>query len=96
MFTEKELNESIEELTKLEAEIQKLDALYDAAKSQLPGNGADSLSPQDSSVVDELMAEAKHRAEKEGRARSAAYRDAHVSLEEPRQSVRPGRRGLIV
>ncbi len=97
MFTEKELAESIEELAALEAEIQKLDKLYDDIHKQLPDGIADlKLNAEDSSVVDELMAEAKRKAENEGRARAANYRDSHTVLEEPNETHKTGRRGLIV
>ena len=96
MFTEKELAESIEELASLENEIKKLDALYDAASKNMPEKtNADNLSAEASAVVDKLMEEAKRKAEAEGRARAANYRDSHPTpLEEPKARV--ARRGLIV
>ncbi len=36
MFTEKELNDSIEELKKLEDEISRIDAMYDKTMSMIP------------------------------------------------------------
>ena len=69
MFTEEELNESIAELNEIEQELKRLDALYDSVKSQLPRN-----LPHDA-VLDQMIEEAKRKAEAEGRQRAAVYED---------------------
>lgn len=77
MFTEEELNESIAELNEIEQELQRLDALYDSVKSQLPKEVADFDTrnlPHDA-MLDKMIEEAKRKAEAEGRQRAAVYED---------------------
>lgn len=97
MFTEKELAESIQELADLESELQKLDGMYNDAVQQLPADLASTkLSREGSQKVEELISEAKRRAEEEGRNRAAQYRDSHVMLEEPKTFAKGRRGGLII
>ena len=77
MFTEEELNESIAELNEIEQELKRLDALYDSVKSQLPKEAAnfDVRNLPHDAVLDQMIEEAKRKAEAEGRQRAAVYED---------------------
>lgn len=77
MFTEEDLNESIAELNEIEQELKRLDALYDSVKSQLPKEVADLDTrnlPHDA-MLDQMIEDAKRKAEAEGRQRMAIYQD---------------------
>jgi len=77
MFTEDELNQSIAELNEIEEELKKLDSLYDSLKSQLPPEVAnlDTRTLPHDAVLDQMIEEAKRKAEAEGRQRAAVYED---------------------
>lgn len=77
MFTEEELNESIAELNEIEQELKRLDALYDSVKSQLPKEAAnfDVRNLPHDAMLDQMIEEAKRKAEAEGRQRAALYED---------------------
>ncbi|MBP5244522.1 MAG: hypothetical protein J6Z28_07380 [Succinivibrio sp.] len=77
MFTEDELNESILEIKEIEEELERLDALYNSVKSQLPKDVAnmDTRNIPHDAVLDKMIEEAKRKAEAEGRQRAALYED---------------------
>lgn len=99
MFTEEELNESIAELNEIEQELKRLDALYDSVKSQLPKEVADLDArnlPHDA-VLDQMIEDAKRKAEAEGRQRMAIYQDKIRSKKGGSSSDRKpvSRRGMM-
>lgn len=77
MFTEEELNQSIDELNEIEEELKRLDALYNSVKSQLPKECAnmDTRNLPHDAVLDKMIEDAKRKAEAEGRQRAAIYED---------------------
>lgn len=93
-FTSKELQESIEELARLQEEIAEIDKRFDEAQKNCPQDL--NVENVDKSQVEVLLAQAKERAEEEGRKRRERYELDHpVSLPEPKFNVQH-RRGLMV
>ncbi len=100
MFSEDDLNESIAELNELEEELKKLDSLYDSLKSQIPEEFAnmDVRNIPHDAVLDQMLDEAKKKAEAEGRQRAALYEDklrAKKGGSTPSRKV-GSRRGMMV
>lgn len=99
MFTEEELNESIAELNEIEQELQRLDALYDSVKAQLPKEVAnfDTRNLPHDAMLDKMIEEAKRKAEAEGRQRAAVYEDKLRAKKGASTSSKPApRRGMMV
>lgn len=101
MFTEEELNQSIMELNEIEEELKRLDALYEQVKAQIPKEYAnvDIRNLPHDAVLDEMIEEAKRKAEAEGRQRAAVYEDK--LRQKKNKGSKPGkaassRRGMMV
>ncbi len=101
MFTEDDLNQSIEELNNIKKELEQIDALYEQVKSQIPEDvinaGARDLPHNE--IVDKMVAEAIKKAEAEGRQRAASYADSHPAANNQKvSSPASGRRrgGLMI
>lgn len=93
-FTSKELQESIEELARLQEEIAVIDKKFAEAQENFPEDV--NTDNADKNQVEILLAEAKTRAEEEGRKRRERYELDHpVVLSEPKLKS-PRRNGLMI
>lgn len=95
-FTAQELQESIDEISRLQEELEAIDAKYAKAKDNTPADF--DTSNVDESEVERLLSLAKEQAEAEGKKRRLQYEQDHpASLSEPSFAGQvKRRRGLMI